>query len=87
MKKSKLLKIAWNGEKIGREQILEFLAPRQKNVSQKWKKSKLLEISWNGDKIGRKQFLDFLPPHPKKNRLPKKKFQHMKIVQNCLKRR
>ena len=28
----KLFKIAWNGEKIGRKRVLDFLAPTKKNL-------------------------------------------------------
>ena len=71
-KKSKLLKITWNGKKIVRKWFLEFLAPHPKinwgaykNFCQKWKKSKFFKIAWNGEKIGRKWFLDFLAPTKK----------------------
>ena len=59
-KKSKLFKIAWNGEKIGQTQFLEFLTPaplHKKNgylekLFVNHEKSKLSEIAWYEEKIG-----------------------------------
>ena len=70
-KKTKLVKIAWNGEKIGRKQFLEYLAPPaknrvQQNYCQKLQKIKLIKIAFNGEKIGLQHFFEFLVPHPKK---------------------
>ena len=65
----KLLKIAWNGEKIGQNWFLgplpkkiNILGGVHKNLVENQNKWKLLEIAWNGEKIGWIWFLDFLGP-------------------------